>query len=203
MEVERVRGDLADVDLARVGTLKGRTCVGVAKHLCGSATDLALNAFVALSDARGVAVATCCHHRCEWSSYVGRDYFRDKTGGSAADFARIARWSSWACQVANGESGEHAAPVCSDDLRDYTSEQKREIGRRCKALLDAGRLDFLRRHGLAGSRRAYCDVELSPENWLLVAERCVPCADVVPRKSPCSPVMPRKLEEGVCGCVLL
>ena len=41
LEVERVRGDLADVDLARVGTLKGRTCVGVAKHLCGSATDLA------------------------------------------------------------------------------------------------------------------------------------------------------------------
>ena len=65
--MERVRGDLADVDLARVGTLKGRTCVGVAKHLCGSATDLALNAFVGLSDARGVAVATCCHHRCEWS----------------------------------------------------------------------------------------------------------------------------------------
>ena len=143
LEVERVRGDLADVDLGRVGTLKGRTCVGVAKHLCGSATDLALNAFVGLSDARGVAVATCCHHRCEWSSYVGRDYFRAKQiGGSAADFARIARWSSWACQVENGNTGEHAAPVCADDLRDYTSEQKREIGRRCKALLDAGRLDF-------------------------------------------------------------
>jgi tRNA:m4X modification enzyme len=207
LEVERVRGDLADVDLARVGTLKGRTCVGVAKHLCGSATDLALNAFVALSEARGVAVATCCHHRCEWSSYVGRDYFRAKTGGSAADFARIARWSSWACQVANGTTGEHAAPVCADDLRDYTSEQKREIGRRCKALLDAGRLDFLRRHGLAGARSAYCDVELSPENWLLVAERrCVPCADAAPpvvRKSPCSPVLPRTLEEGVCGCVVI
>jgi len=206
LEVERVRGDLADIDLARVGTLRGRVCVGVAKHLCGSATDLALNAFVALSDARGVAVATCCHHRCEWSSYVGRDYFRKQIGGSAADFARIARWSSWACQVENGNTGEHAAPVCADDLRDYTTSQKREIGRRCKALLDAGRLDFLRRHGLAGSRRAYCDVELSPENWLLVAERCVPCADAVlpvVRKSPCSPVLPRKFEEGVCGCVVI
>ena len=81
-----------------------------------------------------------------------------------------------------------------------------EIGRRCKALLDAGRLDFLRRHGLAGARSAYCDVELSPENWLLVAERCVPCADAVlpvVRKSPCSPVLPRKFEEGVCGCVVI
>ena len=179
-------------------------CVGVAKHSVRSATDLALNAFVALSDARGVAVATCCHHRCEWSSYVGRDYFRDKIGSSAADFARIARWSSWACQVENGTTGEHAAPVCADDLRDYTSEQKREIGRRCKALLDAGRLDFLRRHGLAGSRRAYCDVELSPEGRLLVAERCVPALTRCLRcKSPCSPVLPRTLEEGVCGCVLL
>ena len=178
--------------------------MGVAKHLCGSATDLALNAFVALSEARGVAVATCCHHRCEWSSYVGRDYFRAKIGGAAADFARIARWSSWACQVADGTTGEHAAPVCSDDLRDYTTSQKREIGRRCKALLDAGRLDFLRRHGLAGARSAYCDVELSPENWLLVAERrCVPCAVAPVRKSPCSPVLPRTLEDGVCGCVVI
>jgi hypothetical protein len=137
---------------------------------------------------------------------VGRDYFRKQIGGAAADFARIARWSSWACQVENGTTGEHAAPVCADDLRDYTSEQKREIGRRCKALLDAGRLDFLRCHGLAGARRAYCDVELSPENWLLVAERCVPCADAVlpvVRKSPCSPVLPRKFEEGVCSCVVI
>ena len=172
-----MRGDLADVDLARVGTLKGRVS-SACPLSCGSATDLALNAFVALSDARGVAVATCCHHRCEWSSYVGRDYFRAKSAAPRRTFARIARWSSWACQVANGTTGEHAAPVCADDLRDYTSEQKREIGRRCKALLDAGRLDFLRRHGLAGSRAAYCDVELSPENWLLVAERrCVPCAE--------------------------
>ena len=96
--------------------------------------------------------------------------------------------------------------MCADDLRDYSTAQKREIGRRCKALLDVGRLDFLKRHGLAGSRSAYCDVELSPENWLLVAERrCVPCANAVVtvRKSPCSPVLPRKFEEGVCGCVVI
>ena len=71
--------------------LKGRTCVGVAKRLCGSATDLALNAFVGLVT-RGVAVATCCHHRCEWSSHGPRLLPREDRrlrGGLRADRAVV------------------------------------------------------------------------------------------------------------------
>lgn len=209
LEVERIRGDLADVDLGRVAVLRGRASVGVAKHLCGSATDLALNAFVRHTNARGVAVATCCHHRCEWSSYVGRDYFRAAlSGGTRREFEKIARWSSWATQLEDGTSGEHAAPVCVDDLQGLDASQKRDIGRRCKALLDAGRLDFLSKRGLVGSRTAYCDVELSPENWLLVAERRSASLDhsdvgACLGAEPPAQKPPRGKEEETCGCVVI
>ncbi|CAM9972364.1 unnamed protein product, partial [Ectocarpus sp. 13 AM-2016] len=79
-----------------------RPVVAVAKHLCGVATDLALRAMLTLPPRResreaddgghvgngdptaaptaattrvgGVAIATCCHHVCNWRDYVGRDF---------------------------------------------------------------------------------------------------------------------------------
>ena len=46
--------DIADIDLSRVDTVKGRGTVGVAKHLCGSATDLALRCIIGtLNDGDG------------------------------------------------------------------------------------------------------------------------------------------------------
>ena len=42
----------------------------------------------------GVAVATCCHHRCAWSSFVGRARLA-ALGFDAGDFATLAKVSSW------------------------------------------------------------------------------------------------------------
>jgi hypothetical protein len=69
--------------------------VAVGKHLCGAATDLALaclerslgtkdGGVVAPPGGRAaarpflhaIAIATCCHHRCEWRHYVGRGFVR-------------------------------------------------------------------------------------------------------------------------------
>lgn len=33
----------------------------------------------------GIAVATCCHHRCSWRQYVNKAFFRD-LGLTAHDF---------------------------------------------------------------------------------------------------------------------
>ncbi|XP_071485589.1 tRNA:m(4)X modification enzyme TRM13 homolog [Diadema antillarum] len=44
---------------------------------------------------KGVVMAMCCHHRCSWKSYVGRE-FLTRVGISSRDFMAIVRMSSWA-----------------------------------------------------------------------------------------------------------
>ncbi len=48
--------------------------VGVAKHMCGGATDLSINSLLKYDkskiELKGVFIATCCHHRCTVSLYT-------------------------------------------------------------------------------------------------------------------------------------
>ena len=67
-EVERQKFDIADFDLCKYTALKENPKVcGIAKHLCGGATDLALTSFEKLSQDQldGLSMATCCHHTCD------------------------------------------------------------------------------------------------------------------------------------------
>lgn len=43
----------------------------------------------------GIVIALCCHHRCDWRHYVGKEYFR-ALGLGAVDFHYFQRMSSWA-----------------------------------------------------------------------------------------------------------
>jgi len=43
---------------------------GIAKHLCGAATDLAIEAMRKADNLEGLAIATCCHNACSLQSYV-------------------------------------------------------------------------------------------------------------------------------------
>ncbi|TKS75253.1 tRNA:m(4)X modification enzyme TRM13 -like protein [Collichthys lucidus] len=43
----------------------------------------------------GLAVALCCHHRCEWRHYVGQQFFLQR-GLGAKEFSAFCRMSSWA-----------------------------------------------------------------------------------------------------------
>ena len=113
--------DIADLDLGRVDAVKGCGLVGVSKHLCGAATDLAIRCLLRTlprqqqADCRdegskankesamvasgtrllGVAMAMCCHHRCSWSALVGGD-FLEGYGFTPADFSLICHMTSWA-----------------------------------------------------------------------------------------------------------
>lgn len=81
----RIRSDIADIALTKVPQLKERPVIAVSKHLCGGATDLALRS-IEVSDRSastpppvaitGVAIATCCHHRCTWDQYVAQEWFK-------------------------------------------------------------------------------------------------------------------------------
>ncbi len=43
----------------------------------------------------GIVIALCCHHRCDWSSFVGRDWWLAQ-GLTAKDFMAVSHMSSWA-----------------------------------------------------------------------------------------------------------
>lgn len=195
----RVRADLADVDLSKVDELGSGPVVGVAKHLCGVASDLALKALDQLPRGkwRGLALATCCHHRCDWTDYVGRDHFAAALrGGNALEFALIARWAAWATmadpndakQRSDANKSGHDAPPKTvpgaDPVLDALDwRRKRDVGRRCKQLIDAGRIDFLKHRGLANVARVkYCPTCLSPENNLIVADLAADAAE--PQRPP-------------------
>ena len=92
----------------------------VGKHLCGVATDYTLRSLVAAASggsdgARravvdGVVVATCCHHRCEWRSYVNQEYILS-LGFSREQFGTLCALSSWAtgCRPSAGATTAAAA----------------------------------------------------------------------------------------------
>ncbi len=126
----------------------------IAKHLCGVATDLALNSLRdpalglgppdkaagnAVNSTEhstrkkvpvGVAVASCCHHCCNWQDYSGRHWLESLkfsqnelgteadsniyTGIRAAEFAALTHWSGWATGLAgewSGRRGSKAEPL--------------------------------------------------------------------------------------------
>lgn len=68
----------------------------------------------------GLAVALCCHHRCEWRHYVGQQYFL-RRGLGPTEFSAFCRMSSWATcglrptnQDQRGEDEEHEAAEEAD-----------------------------------------------------------------------------------------
>uniref|UniRef100_A0A1D1ZQ98 tRNA:m(4)X modification enzyme TRM13 n=1 Tax=Auxenochlorella protothecoides TaxID=3075 RepID=A0A1D1ZQ98_AUXPR len=106
LDLHRLRCDLKDFSLAgcpgldRPGPSGGappRSWVGVAKHLCGAASDFALRAAVeqAPRRCRGLGLATCCHHRCSWRAYVGKEWFAER-GFAPAEFELVSWMSGWA-----------------------------------------------------------------------------------------------------------
>lgn len=131
--------DIGDLDLSRVDAVRGRGIVGVAKHLCGAATDLALRCLVhthhagskvsgcgphqesGVSDGtmiHGIAIALCCYHRCLWSELAGRE-FLEQLGFMAEEFHLISHMTSWAVcgqrppgREAEGKS-ERSSPTSS------------------------------------------------------------------------------------------
>jgi tRNA:m4X modification enzyme len=107
----------------------------------------------------GVAIALCCHHCMNWDDFVGRQFFAETLGLGREGFDAIKGSVSW-CTEACGPKGGLSA------------EQRAICGRRCKRLLDLGRLDWLRRMaGMEAELVEYCDPATSLENALLLGWR--------------------------------
>ncbi|XP_046905965.1 tRNA:m(4)X modification enzyme TRM13 homolog [Hypomesus transpacificus] len=141
--------------------------------------DRALNGEVKVS---GIAIALCCHHRCDWRHYVGKEFFRER-GLGASEFDAFQRMSSWAtCGMRKAK--ESPMQPCQSDhttekstkgedgniLQEILSIEDREhIGSLCKLLINQGRVHFLEQKGYTSSLRYYTSKDVSLENVLLTA----------------------------------
>ncbi|XP_071328953.1 tRNA:m(4)X modification enzyme TRM13 homolog isoform X2 [Trachinotus anak] len=246
VQFERLQVDIQHLDLSKVPLLRQKKLplVGVGKHLCGAATDLALRCLLETSGLRdetepppkrlkpsalaadsgpdsspvsedsgpgpgsgsgsgpgsgpvlGLAVALCCHHRCEWRHYVGKQFFLQQ-GLGAAEFSAFCRMSSWAtCGLRpinqdhlpqdptnqRRDDEEHEAAEERDAVNGFLSAGERDqVGHLCKLLIDSGRLHFLRTKGFNSKLSRYVDAQTTLENMLLTA---------VPSSSSCSSSSP-------------
>ncbi|XP_066896607.1 tRNA:m(4)X modification enzyme TRM13 homolog isoform X2 [Kogia breviceps] len=141
----------------------------------------------------GIVIALCCHHRCDWRHYVGKEYFR-ALGLGAVEFHYFQRMSSWAtCGMQktsleasnistkrkdkqNDGSEEHddGGYRITDDSTEslpgfLTVEEKKKIGHLCKLLIDQGRINYLQQKGFNPALQYYTDPLVSLENVLLTA----------------------------------
>ena len=84
-EIRREMMDIKDFDLSYFNDKK--KIIGVAKHLCGGATDLALCSFRTIGDhMKGLAIATCCHHCCDTKTYVNMAFMNEELNIKPEEF---------------------------------------------------------------------------------------------------------------------
>ncbi|NWR91130.1 TRM13 enzyme, partial [Furnarius figulus] len=228
---ERLQVDIQHLCLNKVPVLEKTKLpvVGIGKHLCGAATDLALRCLVesytpccdgeneepAAKRSRtatpgvapdtaadhgkntedrkpvaGIVIALCCHHKCDWTHYVGREFFKS-VGLGPVEFHYFQRMSSWATcgmretthKASTGEESEdqpndieeHERTLSrtesgSDTLQGIlTVEERKEIGCLCKRLIDHGRIEYLQQQGYKAALQYYTESAVSLENVLLTA----------------------------------
>lgn len=179
--------------------------VAIAKHLCGTATgtflllsenshyfalhlhnnivfiDLTIRCLLrSISsepkvDVRGLVVAFCCHHKCEYSSYVGRDYLR-QCGFTADEFPVLCSIGSWAtCNIPLKNDAETQSDSTvrqhDENIIDQKLNKREIIGRKAKILLNWGRLVFLQSVGFQAELFYYVPTDVTLENMCIVATR--------------------------------
>lgn len=204
---ERMRVDIKHLNLANVKSLQdcNKPIVGTGKHLCGGATDLMLRCLVetkaslenSSGTVEGIVLALCCHHRCDWQTYVGKKFFSDHSL-TAQDFQLFTSMTSWAtCATrtfldkintktqVDTKSGasqshtaepEHQSPTVDVDYDHpkygkMTPEEREIIGYMCKKIIDMGRIHYLRDKGYDTRLACYTEKEFSLENVVLLATK--------------------------------
>lgn len=180
--VQRIRADIADLCLDKLSCLKtAQHCIAVSKHLCGGATDLTLRCITQASEqvTDFIMIAVCCHHRCDWRSFVAKEFFIEH-GVSERDFVIITKMVSWAI-CGTGMSRERRKALedqhlSSQEILEINTNQRltlaeREtIGFMCKRVLDYARLGFLGKHGYDAVLNYYVPKDVTLENVVLLAK---------------------------------
>ncbi|KAH8347163.1 hypothetical protein KR059_005947 [Drosophila kikkawai] len=179
-QVQRIRADIADLKLCALPELKKtQRTVALSKHLCGAATDLTLRCILGKEGGAAtdyVLIALCCHHRCSWSSYVGRSFLQ-AAGIEAREFTILTKMVSWAvCGTGMSRERRRAMEKAEEqpaepNTQRLSREEREKIGQQCKRILDYGRLEYLRSQGYQAELKFYVPRDVTLENVVLLARR--------------------------------
>ncbi|KAL5218706.1 hypothetical protein ABZP36_019390 [Zizania latifolia] len=199
--LKRLRIDIEDLNLRGIEALSGLQYLAIGKHLCGPATDMTMMCCLheqynqaqekgyGKHNLCGLALATCCHHLCQWNHYANKT-FLSGLGITEEDFHAMTWFSSWAVD------GDHSSQDSNLEVEDSSSEdryrkaakpdaevigidrlirsipagERAALGFMCKDIIDTGRLLWLRDKGLDADLLSYVPSNVSPENHLLIAK---------------------------------
>jgi len=172
VQTERVKADIVDVVLSKV--VKDHATVkvtGVSKHLCGAATDFALQSMANYVDAGGtldcVMIALCCHHRCEWKYFVGQKYLVQCFGLETVNqFKILCGLTSWAT-CGTGRPRDKSGSDLPEDSESrerevspgpYSEEQQEDRGPNAAGRYDHLHLDRKRRENIGKKVKRILDM---------------------------------------------
>ncbi|NWH28735.1 TRM13 enzyme, partial [Grus americana] len=222
---ERLQVDIQHLCLKKVPILEKKKLpvVGIGKHLCGAATGMNYVCYMYILNSlcpkcqtfrantcftgrrssysvpvSGIVIALCCHHKCDWTHYVGKDFFKS-VGLGLVEFNYFQRMSSWAtCGMQETTTKASTSEESEDQTNDteeheqtfsktesgsdtvqgiLTVEERKEIGCLCKLLIDHGRVEYLQQRGYKAALQYYTESAVSLENVLLTA---VPSPSLIP-----------------------
>lgn len=160
-KIERIRADIADLKLSGISTVVEQDhFIGISKHLCGVATDLTLRCIVngnreMTKKTRHVLICVCCHHRCIWRSFAGKEWLITNDIDEYT-FKVITRMVSWC--------------VCGDRGQSKSNHERELIGWKCKRLLDYARLQYLIENRYEAKLYYYVEKSVTPENVCIFAK---------------------------------
>lgn len=185
--ISRIRADIKDLVLGKLDCRNQiQSCIAVGKHLCGAATDLSLrcivkgNSSASNHSTKGFSIALCCHHKCDWRPYVGKKFLLEN-GFNKNYFNILCRMSSWAV-CGTGQSRERRAEIAAGtynaDVDKNTNsiklrlslEERQEIGRKCKRIIDFGRTKYLEENGYKSDMISYIKSDVTLENVCLIGK---------------------------------
>ena len=199
VKLERLRIDIEDLNLHGVKALSGSQYLAIGKHLCGPATDMTIMCCLHelhnrteekghdKHQLRGLALATCCHHLCQWKHYANKA-FLSRLGIVEEEFHAMTWFSSWAV---DGDHSSHDSLDSEDTssevirgtekpdpeivgveriIRGIPGVERSALGFMCKDIIDTGRMLWLRSKGLDADLVSYVPSDVSPENHLLMAK---------------------------------
>uniref|UniRef100_A0A914XQB4 tRNA:m(4)X modification enzyme TRM13 n=1 Tax=Panagrolaimus superbus TaxID=310955 RepID=A0A914XQB4_9BILA len=175
VDIKRIRCPIEHVDASKIPSLTSSTSVSaVCKHFCGSATDYGINCITNAMfnnvPINGFCLAPCCHHRITISQYVGHDYLKAIKIDSPQLISSLRLIASWAtCGPPVSETAFVEAIDDGENFKFWSYEKKLILGRKAKALIEFGRVLYLRKVcGFDCRLLEYIDVNVSPENLMIV-----------------------------------
>uniref|UniRef100_A0A336MJC2 tRNA:m(4)X modification enzyme TRM13 n=1 Tax=Culicoides sonorensis TaxID=179676 RepID=A0A336MJC2_CULSO len=171
--VHRIKADIANLDLK--GLEIAQPCqqfIGLSKHLCGSATDLALRCMVNGNSGqnpmtKGFIIALCCHHRTSYGDFTGRT-FLDENKIDSNTFKIITKMTSWG--ICGHERGEDTK-ADDHESEKLSKSVKEKVGWKCKRILDYARKVYMDQNGFECNLKYYVKSDVTLENVCLVGIR--------------------------------